>query len=341
MDRRGWWTTVAGHNETTKLELSRAWNPWTVHSLHKIVRDQAPTVCFLMETRLNKDGFDVHCRDLPFPNKLILKEPDTGGGLALLWKAEVLLDTINYTHNHILARVTEANGFQWFLTCFYGWADASQKNKSWALLSHVASFVDGPWLCIGEFNAILHLFEKQSRCPPQYKQLDAFREALESCQLADLGFVGYPFTWNNKRPGAANTRERLDRAVANVGWKEKYPASKVIHLFSHASDHLPIILQTKTTTRRQTRGTRGFKFEESWLLWDDCEAIVTEAWNKECGLGSPLVSAKEKIANCGVDLLMWGSSKLTLTRRKLSTCRKKSKSYLKVNLPRRAKQSSW
>ena len=39
-------------------------------------------MCFLMETRLDEDGFDKHCRDLPFRDKLIVKKPNSGEGLA-------------------------------------------------------------------------------------------------------------------------------------------------------------------------------------------------------------------------------------------------------------------
>lgn len=163
-----------------------------------------------METRLDKGGFDNKCRELPFQNKLIVKKPYGGGGLALLWKTQVQLDVINYTDHHILAKVVEDDGFECMLTCFYEWPEASQKNKSWALLSHLSTFVRGPWCCIGDFNTILHSKEKQSRFPPQFKQMDEFRLALDACNLVDLGFVGYPYTWNNKRPGAANTRLRLD-----------------------------------------------------------------------------------------------------------------------------------
>ena len=48
------------------------------------MKDQAPMVCFLMETRLDRKGFDKHCKKLPFKNKLIVKKPDAGGGLALV-----------------------------------------------------------------------------------------------------------------------------------------------------------------------------------------------------------------------------------------------------------------
>ena len=81
-------------------------------------------------------------------------------------KSEVKLEVINFTEHHILARVVEEDGFTWFLTGFYGWLDVSEKKKSWALLSHISSFVDGPWCCVGDFNAILHQSEKQSRHPP-------------------------------------------------------------------------------------------------------------------------------------------------------------------------------
>ena len=37
-------------------------------------------------------------------------------------------------------------------------------------------------------------------------------------------------------------RVRLDCAVANKEWIDKYQMSNVTHLSSHASDYLPIIL---------------------------------------------------------------------------------------------------
>ena len=50
------------------------------------MKDQVLDVCFLMETHLDVDGFNDLYRDLPFKNKLFVKKPNAGGGLALLWK---------------------------------------------------------------------------------------------------------------------------------------------------------------------------------------------------------------------------------------------------------------
>ena len=105
-----------------------------------------------------------------------MKYPDSRGGLALIWKNDVKLEVINCTANHILAKLKEDDGFEWYLTCFYGWPEASQKEKSWQLLAHLKSLIDGPWLCIGDFNAFLSSSEKFIKHLPQHRQVAAFRE---------------------------------------------------------------------------------------------------------------------------------------------------------------------
>jgi len=159
-----------------------------------------------METHLDTKGFNTLYGNLPFQNKIIVKHVDGGGGLAFLWKNDLKLKVINYTANHVLARVTEEDVFVWFMTGFYGWPETQQKFKSWKLLEHLKTFVEGPFLCFGDFNTILHSSEKQCTKQPHTAQIDAFRQALDICQLEDLGYKGYPFTWTNKRPGDANTK---------------------------------------------------------------------------------------------------------------------------------------
>ena len=49
-------------------------------------------------------------------------------------------------------------------------------------------------MCIGDFNAILHVFEKLSKQPCHNNLVDSFHNTLDSYQLKDLGYHGYLYT---------------------------------------------------------------------------------------------------------------------------------------------------
>ena len=42
-----------------------------------------------------------------------------------------------------------------------------------------------------------------------------FREAVQACNLVDMGYKGYPFTWSNRRYGQHFIKERLDRLLCS------------------------------------------------------------------------------------------------------------------------------
>ena len=75
--------TLAEHNEDVKLELPRAWEPLDSSKPSQACEGPSSHGVFLMETWLDKKGFEKHCREIPFPNKFIVRKLDSGGGLAL------------------------------------------------------------------------------------------------------------------------------------------------------------------------------------------------------------------------------------------------------------------
>ena len=81
------------------------------------------------------------------------------------------------------------------------------------------------------------------------------------------------------------------------------------HLPPHASDHLPILVHVKSVQRLQQKFKKGFKFEEAWLLWEDCGVVVKDAWDIGGGGELGLALIKEKIKFCGEELQAWGCSK--------------------------------
>jgi hypothetical protein len=98
-------------------------------------------------------------------------------------------------------------------------------------------------MCIGDFNEIMFSFEKQGGAPRPQSQMNNFRNALDFCNLQDLGFEGDIFTWrNNKFCVDGYIRERLDRAVASPTWRARFPGFKVIHGDPEHSDHRPVLV---------------------------------------------------------------------------------------------------
>jgi hypothetical protein len=72
--------------------------------------------------------------------------------------------------------------------------------------------------------------------------MSLFRDALNDCDLVDLGFKGLPFTYDNGRGGAANVKVRLDRAIADTGWRNLFGDATLRHMVSSRSDHCPLLL---------------------------------------------------------------------------------------------------
>ena len=85
----------------------------------------------------------------------------------------------------------------WKFTGLYGHPVAVRRYESWALLRHLGSFMPNAWLSMGDYNEILEDREKVGGRRRPRGQMEAFQYAIEDCQLADLGFVGPHYTWNN------------------------------------------------------------------------------------------------------------------------------------------------
>lgn len=118
---------------------------------------------------------------------------------------------------HIDVDVRERSGRAWRFTGVYGESQSDQKEHMWEMLRGLMNPDDGPWLCAGDFNEILYSLKKEGGRPRPQVCMDHFREALEACDLQDLGFYGDVFTWRNHSHRVEGyIRELLDRAVGNT-----------------------------------------------------------------------------------------------------------------------------
>lgn len=65
------------------------------------------------------------------------------------------------------------------------------------ILEELRPLSNFPWLVVGDFNEILTQTEKMGGKPRGDRLMESFRDALESCNLVDLGHVGDAFTRSN------------------------------------------------------------------------------------------------------------------------------------------------
>ena len=133
---------------------------------------------------------------------------------------------------------------------------------------------------------------------------------MAHCQLLDLGYEGDVFTWRNHNHSAEKyIRERLDRAMANDGWRRCFPTVHVINSDPRHSDHRPVIIQTEGREKGCTRGSkRAFHFEVGWLGEDKCAEVVGDSW--QATMEAPSRKVRDAVKAVAVGLSDWSHNVL-------------------------------
>jgi hypothetical protein len=85
------------------------------------------------------------------------------------------------------------------------------------LLRRLKPLYGAPWMLIGDFNEAMWSFEQFSSHKRPEGQMQSFRDALEHCDVYDLGFSGLPWTFDNRQKGGRNVKVGLDRALHQIG----------------------------------------------------------------------------------------------------------------------------
>uniref|UniRef100_A0A2N9HT90 CCHC-type domain-containing protein n=1 Tax=Fagus sylvatica TaxID=28930 RepID=A0A2N9HT90_FAGSY len=130
---------------------------------------------------------------------------------------------------------------------------------------------------------------------------NGFNSLVSQQGLVDLGFIGNPYTWTNKRHNFANIKERLDRAFSNTEWRTTFPKASVYHFPATTSDHNPIILNIIGT---DSTLPKPFRFEAIWTRDGSSTQVIKNAW--DCLVyGSPLYKFVKKLKASKKDLIWW------------------------------------
>jgi len=112
----------------------------------------------------------------------------------------------------------------------------------------------------------------------------------------------------NKREPAAFIKERLDRAVANEEWCNKFPDFEVEVLAALSSYHNPMLL-TLCSLRTNIKRPKAFKYEAAWHVDVECVEVVKAAWASDIEDANSRIVTQEKMVKCREALSEWSRNK--------------------------------
>jgi mannosylglycoprotein endo-beta-mannosidase len=226
-----------------------------------------------------------------------------------LWKKEVQVVLRYKTNNFIDVEVGSGVDNVWWFTGLYGEPKWQDKQLTWQYLRNLYAQADLPWLVMGDINEILYQFEKEGGNPRPQHFMQAFKDALDDCNLADFGYIGHKFTWHRGK-----IRERLDRALTNEAWSMKFGDAVLENMEYSHSDHRPILMEFNKDDMDERNGPTVLRFEAKWLKEAHFRQVVEDSW-EQAGLGSQRTSLAGKLAFVHDQLHKWDKSILQKSKK--------------------------
>jgi hypothetical protein len=296
-----------------------------------------------METKISAERVEDLRIPLGYAGCFAMNSDGLSGGLGLFWSRDYEVDVKSYSIGHIDAMVRKKDQFSpvWRFTGFYGAPRAENRyhrapraeNRyhSWRFLRTLFGVLHSAWLCMGDFNETLYASEHFSRAARPEWQMRNFRDAVDDCQLQDLGWSGTAYTWDNRQAGDANVKARLDRALANSEFLIRFEHTRVRHIVATESDHCFVLVELRERLSEQrTSGAKLFRYENVWQTHADYDKLVKDSWEKGAGQRG-LVGVVDALQNLQAKLSSWGTEEfgclpwtVRKLRQKLNSLRAKS-----------------
>lgn len=180
--------------------------PKVIRALRLLLSLSKPDVLFLCELKTHSSSDISKALSSCFlTNSVFVPPVGIAGGLCLAWNNTISI-TITLQNNFLINALITSDNYHhdWLLSGIHCPCIPLGKTQFWDLMGNIASDFDGPWLAIGDFNSIISQSEKIGGNPFASSSNHNFQTDLNDLSFIDLGFTGYPYTWNNKRSGHDN-----------------------------------------------------------------------------------------------------------------------------------------
>ena len=201
--------------------------------------------------------------------------PPTGvsGGLMLSWKEDINVEIL-YSSCNIIDTHIQAKKASFFASFIYGAPKMEDRPAFWNKFMELGKNRNDAWLVTGDFNDLLDNTEKLGGPLRWEGSFLAFRSFVSQMGLWDLPHAGNHLSWRGMRYQHF-IQSRLDRAMSNCSWSEKFPSGRSIYLRFEGSDHRPLL-----TLFDQSKSLKkgSFRFDRRLHSKPEVRELVKNHW---------------------------------------------------------------
>jgi len=177
----------------------------------------------------------------------------------------------------------------------------------------------------GDLNLVRHIDEKLGGNYFSDPSRATLEDIIEAHKLLDIPPSNGRFTWSNKRSGAHNIKERLDRILIQENIVAAFPTIKSRIVHASTFDHKPVVL---ILDRLENLGPIPFKYKKLWDSKEDFGKLVNESWETPV-LGSLHYVWETKFKKLRSNLKAWGRENALKEKNKKIELQKKLENWSK------------
>ncbi|XP_060169362.1 uncharacterized protein LOC132600312 [Lycium barbarum] len=173
-------------------------------------------------------------------------------------------------------------------TAVYGLHTIAARKPLWQTLVTMEATIVNPWLIMGDFNAVLNEEDRIGGSQVQDAETQDFANMIDNTGLTMMKATGRFYTWTN-----SHVHSRIDRALVNSAWMNRWPQVEVEVKDPQFSDHALLCVKIGTSPQR---GAKPFRFLNHLCKHKDFLRIVRESWEKPV-YGKGMVEVWNKLKN--------------------------------------------
>ena len=279
-------------------------HPSKLAALKYLIHSENPEIVLIQETKQDQSEMSRVISQQKHFNGCASEVRGASGGILTIWdRNKWICDSTSVHQNWIrITLESKTGGSKVTVYNVYAPNQYREKEMCWNTLeASIEEEQNNNLIIAGDLNLVMHANEKRGgnfTPDPSRSRLEAI---MQEHDLVDIRPKNRRYTWSNRRIGAGNIMERLDRFLISIAYLSTFSTGHSNILNVSASDHYPIML---TLHSHCQLGPIPFKYCAIWNRIPAAKDVVRQAWVQHVE-GSPNYIWETKLKRVRQALKNW------------------------------------